>query len=91
MKTPPTASDIQPAEDPGANRSDTRPAADGAGQKIFVVDDHTDASNTLALALQCLGYEAHSCYSGPQAIARARALKTPSRAARPEHARHGWL
>ncbi|MBM3363720.1 MAG: response regulator [Betaproteobacteria bacterium] len=45
------------------------------GAKILVVDDHTDASDTLALALQCLGYEAHSCYSGPQAIARARELK----------------
>lgn len=75
MKTPPTASGVQPAQDPGANPSDTRPAADGAGQKILVVDDHTDASDTLALALQCLGYEAHSCYSGPQAIARARELK----------------
>lgn len=52
-----------------------RPSSDGArpgSGRVLVVDDQPDAADTLALLLECWGYETRRAYSGEEAIALAR-------------------
>jgi CheY-like chemotaxis protein len=68
-------SPLTPATQTGADPVHPVPQTLSQTQRILVVDDHIDGADTLALALQCLGYQAHSCYSGPQAIEQAAAFQ----------------
>jgi DNA-binding response OmpR family regulator len=44
------------------------PAATVASKKVLVVDDNTDAADSLATLLGVMGYEVRIAYDGPEAI-----------------------
>jgi two-component system CheB/CheR fusion protein len=46
-----------------------------AGCRILVVDDNTDAADSVALMLQLYGAEVEVAYDGPTAVASARSFK----------------
>ena len=44
------------------------PATPAASKKVLVVDDNTDAADSLATLLGVMGYEVRIAYDGPEAI-----------------------
>jgi two-component system CheB/CheR fusion protein len=50
-------------------------AAPASGLQILVVDDNGDSADSLALLLSLAGHETHVARDGPQALARAEALR----------------
>ena len=49
--------------------------ADPISKRVLVVDDHADAADMLALSLRAAGHQVEVAYSGPSAVAVARAQK----------------
>lgn len=56
------------AQEPPANRPETRPNAVLAPRRVLVVDDNRDAAQSLGMLLKLLGTEVHVAYSGADAL-----------------------
>jgi signal transduction histidine kinase/DNA-binding response OmpR family regulator len=58
-----------------ANAKDAAQARERERGRILVVDDNDDAADTLAVALEQLGYVVEIAYDGPSALAKAQAFR----------------